>query len=118
MSEALPITLRPNLRVQYARALVGWHQRHLATELGISRAQLSNIELGRTRLTFRDGWRICKLLNISPEWLANGHPPEAPFCSLNPRLLKAFDMVAANGGRDPFADVWVALNQFFKSLNP
>jgi len=59
-------------RVQRARERINWPQPAFAAELDISRDRLASVEYGRTPLRYADGYRLCAIFDISPEWLANG----------------------------------------------
>src|SRR5580658_868816 len=59
-------------RVQQAREHINWPQPAFAAELDISRDRLASVEYARTPLRFMDGYRICMVFDINPEWLANG----------------------------------------------
>jgi transcriptional regulator with XRE-family HTH domain len=59
-------------RVQQAREHINWPQPAFAAELDISRDRLASVEYARTPLRFSDGYRICMVFDINPEWLANG----------------------------------------------
>jgi len=59
-------------RVQQAREHINWPQPAFATEMDISRDRLASVEYARTPLRFMDGYRLCMVFDINPEWLANG----------------------------------------------
>jgi len=59
-------------RVQQVREHINWPQPAFASELDISRDRLASVEYARTPLRFADGYRLCMVFDINPEWLANG----------------------------------------------
>jgi len=59
-------------RVQRARERINWPQPAFAAELDISRDRLASVEYGRTPLRYPDGYRLCAIFDINPDWLANG----------------------------------------------
>jgi transcriptional regulator with XRE-family HTH domain len=59
-------------RVQQVREHINWPQPAFASEMGISRDRLASVEYARTPLRFEDGYRLCMVFDINPEWLANG----------------------------------------------
>lgn len=71
-------------RLGSARRWAGLSQEDLADALGITRAQLANIETGRTELAFTLGWNACKRLDIRQLYLATGSQPVTPFFDAGP----------------------------------
>jgi hypothetical protein len=59
-------------RVQQVREHINWPQPAFASEMDISRDRLASVEYARTPLRFADGYRLCMVFDINPEWLANG----------------------------------------------
>jgi hypothetical protein len=59
-------------RVGQVREHINWPQPAFAAELDISRDRLASVEYSRTPLRFADGYRMCMVFDINPEWLANG----------------------------------------------
>ena len=59
-------------RVQLVREHINWPQPAFASEMDISRDRLASVEYARTPLRFADGYRLCMVFDINPEWLANG----------------------------------------------
>jgi transcriptional regulator with XRE-family HTH domain len=59
-------------RVGQVREHINWPQPAFAAELNISRDRLASVEYSRTPLRFADGYRLCMVFDINPEWLANG----------------------------------------------
>lgn len=52
-------------------------------KVGLSRDQLTNIEIARVPLRFWPGWKICRELNLNPLWLLVGAGPQKPFVSVD-----------------------------------
>jgi hypothetical protein len=59
-------------RVQRVREYINWPQPAFAAEVDISRDRLASVEYARTPLRYSDGYRLCVVFDISPEWLASG----------------------------------------------
>jgi hypothetical protein len=59
-------------RVQQVREHINWPQPAFASELDISRDRLASVEYARTPLRFGDGYRLCMVFDVNPEWLADG----------------------------------------------
>jgi hypothetical protein len=59
-------------RVGQVREHINWPQPAFASELNISRDRLASVEYSRTPLRYADGYRLCMVFDINPEWLANG----------------------------------------------
>lgn len=59
-------------RVGQVREHINWPQPAFAAELDISRDRLASVEYARTPLRYSDGYKICMVFDISPEWLATG----------------------------------------------
>jgi transcriptional regulator with XRE-family HTH domain len=66
-------------RLAAMRRFAGLSQEELAGAIGLSRAQLANIETGRTHLDFVAGWNACKRLGLRQLYLADGSLPMTPF---------------------------------------
>lgn len=62
-------------RVKTIRKKLGLTQEEFAKEIGISRANIGNIEYGRVALTDRNITLICKTFNVNENWLRNGIEP-------------------------------------------
>ena len=45
----------------------------IAEKLGVTRAQITNVEAGRVPLRLGLGWAACKLFDVHPGWLLTGH---------------------------------------------
>ena len=69
-------------RLRYARVLRGFSQASLARACGLSQGAIANYE-NRTRKTAKGIFRIAKVLEVSPSWLAMGSGPmtETPVTS-------------------------------------
>ena len=67
-------------------------QREIAYILGITRAGVSNIETGRTKLTESNIRRLCKAYNLNPEWIKHGTEPTF---SKKPEVEKSFIPIIA-----------------------
>jgi transcriptional regulator with XRE-family HTH domain len=63
-------------RLRYARVLRGFSQASLARACGLSQGAIANYE-NRTRKTAKGIFRIAKVLEVSPSWLAMGAGPMA-----------------------------------------
>ncbi len=61
----------------------------LAPRLGLTRAQVANVEAVRVPLKFREGISFCSLFNINLRWLATGKLPQQPFTPISQALLNA-----------------------------
>lgn len=59
-------------RVGEARKMALMTQSDLSSKLGITRAQLANIESMRVPVRFGLGWNVCKILNVHQVWLMFG----------------------------------------------
>ncbi|MEO5804108.1 MAG: helix-turn-helix transcriptional regulator [Verrucomicrobiota bacterium] len=71
-------------RIAAQRRYAGSSQSELAKKLGLTRDQLSSIEIGRVPLRFWTGWKLCHVLNLNPLWLLlGGDLPEQPFTDIN-----------------------------------
>ena len=64
-----------NQRLKEFRLLFKKDQREIAYILGITRAGVSNIETGRTRLTESNIRRLYEAYTLNPEWIKNGIEP-------------------------------------------
>jgi DNA-binding XRE family transcriptional regulator len=58
------------------------NQTAFGKKIGLTRAQLANIESMRVPLRFWTGWRICESLNVNQLWLASGAGHPWPFYPL------------------------------------
>lgn len=59
--------------------MIKWPQPAFAHELGLTKDQLASIEYVRTPLRYEVGYRLCYMLDVNQEWLANGRGPVTPF---------------------------------------
>ncbi|HXR47605.1 MAG TPA: helix-turn-helix transcriptional regulator [Candidatus Limnocylindrales bacterium] len=59
-------------RVREFRKFIKWPQPAFASDIGITRNQLSGIEYGWTPLHFGVGLQMCRRLLVDGEWLATG----------------------------------------------
>ena len=64
-----------NKRLKEFRRLFNKDQKEIADVLGISRAGVSNIETGRTKLTEANIISLCKEYYLNPEWIKHGTEP-------------------------------------------
>lgn len=62
-----------NNRLKIVRKNLNMTQEKFAESIGISRSNLTNIELGKIQLTGRVIKTICSVHNISEEWLKTGN---------------------------------------------
>jgi transcriptional regulator with XRE-family HTH domain len=102
-------------RVAVCRRFQRWDQQQLAGAIGLSRSQLSSIEIGRVALTTDAALRIAEVLKINLLWLAKELGGRIRFLKLPPELEKkarthkhfseAFDAVL----RDYFITDWKAV---------
>ena len=58
-----------------ARKYLDLTQEEFAKKIGLSRANVGNIEYGRVLLTDRNIITICQTFNVNEEWLRNGTEP-------------------------------------------
>jgi transcriptional regulator with XRE-family HTH domain len=70
-------------RLAERRRSYGFMQDNFSETVGLSRAQLANIESGRVALRFWTGWRVCEKLGINQRWLVTGTLPSSPFIDLD-----------------------------------
>ncbi|AEB77665.1 repressor [Clostridium botulinum] len=61
-----------NERIKELRKLKGLNQSTFAKSLGLSQNHISSIEKGVRGLTTRTINDICRIYNVSPNWLING----------------------------------------------
>jgi len=59
-------------RAAAIRRYQGISQARLAERLGLTRAQLASIEIGRVPMRYATASELCEALNINPTWLATG----------------------------------------------
>ncbi len=64
-------------RIRFARKWAGLNQDEVATRLGLSRASVSNWELG-LGIKRKNLVRFAQAVGVSPEWLITGEPTLAP----------------------------------------
>ena len=57
-------------RVRQVRSVNDLNQKEFGARIGLSRDQLTNIEIGRVALRFAPGWRVCLEFDVNPLWLA------------------------------------------------
>lgn len=60
------------MRLREARGWMGWTQEQAAQKIGISRTQVTNLEIGRGTCTLRRFVRICEVYDVSADWLLWG----------------------------------------------
>lgn len=98
---------RIGFRLAYIRKCNGIAQERLAADVGITLAQLANVESGRVPLKAAAAWKLCQHdgLNIHPAWLASGHKEEI-FPLLSEVQKKWFDQVVSAHGARTFLDFW------------
>lgn len=65
------------------RHAIGFSQTELADECGLSRPTLRNYEYGATPVSFPNGMRICRRLNLNQRWFSSGEIPKRPFVPLD-----------------------------------
>lgn len=73
-------------RLKLFRKSKHWSQSSLAQIADISRDKLASIECGRTPLRYGVGGRICLILGINQQWLAEGKEPREYYISIKPWL--------------------------------
>jgi transcriptional regulator with XRE-family HTH domain len=61
-----------NERLKPLRKALGLTQRQFANQLGVTDGAIAYLELGKRKLTEQMMLAICKIFNISYEWLKNG----------------------------------------------
>lgn len=64
-----------NQRVKLLRKQLNLTQEQFALKIGVSRANIGNIEYNRVSLTERNIKLICDKFNVNEEWLKNGVEP-------------------------------------------
>lgn len=62
-------------RLKELRKYLDLTQEEFAKKIGLSRANVGNIEYGRVLLTDRNIITICQTFNVNEEWLRNGTEP-------------------------------------------
>ena len=89
-------------------------QEQFAKRIGVSRSHLANVESGRTPLTVRVGWKLCRELDLHPSWIVSGGKtrdagvfPEIPAGWL--QKIEAHFIVVGNL---PLREVWPSLAWF------
>jgi len=70
-------------RLICARKITGHTQTELGSLTGLSRDIIVSMERGRTNLRLVNAFKICRVLNINPLWLASGEGPMSPFQESN-----------------------------------
>lgn len=60
---------------QLRKDILKLSQEEFAKKIGISRANVGNIEYGRVTLTERNIKTICEVFNVNEDWLRNGNEP-------------------------------------------
>lgn len=108
-------------RLASIRRAVGLNQEELASAIGLTRDQLTNIETGRTELGFIDGWNACKRLGIRQLYLATGSQPMTPFEPFNlddpdVSIPKTSFRRALTTG--PFADLLITFEAWRANIPP
>jgi transcriptional regulator with XRE-family HTH domain len=58
-------------------------QASFARMMGLTRDQLASIEVGRVPLRFSAGWKLCRIMNMNPLWLATGEGESSGFAPFN-----------------------------------
>jgi transcriptional regulator with XRE-family HTH domain len=101
-------------RVKEFREAINWPQPAFASEIGISRNQLSGIEYGWTPLYFRIGLEMCRRLEVDGEWLATGNG-EMTGNSLPLRAARYDSKLYA---KRLFSEVYQESPQSFRSCGP
>jgi transcriptional regulator with XRE-family HTH domain len=69
-------------RLSAERIAARFSQAQLADEAGVSRPTVKNYEYGLAPLSFPNGVRICRRLNLNQRWVATGDMPKRPFVPL------------------------------------
>lgn len=62
-------------RLKELRKQLDLTQEEFAKKIGLSRANVGNIEYGRVLLTDRNIITICQTFNVNEDWLRNGNEP-------------------------------------------
>jgi len=99
-------------RLPYIRKCQGVSQARLAADVGLTLAQLANIEAGRVPLRAAAAWKICQHLSVHPQWLFNGHR-ESAFPELTDTQKNWFDQVVVAHGSQTFWDFWASFGFLF-----
>jgi transcriptional regulator with XRE-family HTH domain len=97
------------LRVAYARKRDGFDQRSFARSLGITKDQLSSIESGRVPLKLVVGWKLCQIMLLDPNWLANGGDDSALFPEFDLENQTKFTAAIEADKRINFSKGWDSL---------
>lgn len=66
-----PVYVRFGEIVRDTRNTLGWTQADLAAKVGLVRASIANIEIGRQRILLDDVWRFAAALEVEPRKIFN-----------------------------------------------
>jgi transcriptional regulator with XRE-family HTH domain len=100
-----PTDRKIGLRVMFLRRDFPFSQIELAKRVGLTRDQLSNIEIGRVSLRAGTGLLLCDLFNVNPRWLATARG-EIPMPAPEDFDKEAFVKFIAKNADRPFWQVW------------
>ncbi len=102
------------IRLQYLRRRHGMTQSELGSKVGLTRAQVTDVESCRTSLKLKSGWEICRVIDIHPGWLLLEVPSLLkPFPEESP-LLKRVERIVDGSPKSPF----LSLGNFLWMLGP
>ena len=97
-------------RVKAIRKALGLTQEEFAKEIGVSRANIGNIEYGRVALTDRNISVICRTFNVNENFLRNGS---------NPIFLETeLDLIAEMKKKYRLTETDTAILENFVNLSP
>ena len=89
-------------------------QEQFAKRIGVSRSHLANVESGRTPLSVRVGWKLCRELNLHPSWIASGGKTSysGVFPDIPAERLQQIEAHFLVVGSLPLREVWPSLFWF------
>jgi len=93
-------------RLAAMRRFKGISQEQLSNIVRCSRNQIANIEASRVSLKAVMGLRICKALNINPNWLFRGDGPQSPMTEIESEDVLYWSALALVSDRVLFSSFW------------
>jgi transcriptional regulator with XRE-family HTH domain len=92
-------------------------QERFAKRIGVSRSHLANVESGRTPLTVRVGWKLCRELDLHPSWIVSGGKTSyaGVFPEIPTQRLQQIDAHFLVVGNLPLREVWPSLFWFARA---